>query len=83
MNETRTIWLSWAFGFLTVYGALADRRFLLGAAAVAAVLTVRDLAAFRRRLGELLTTPRRSAGLGEASRFDQLKLRLLLLVDRA
>lgn len=46
---TRTIWLLWAFGFLTVYGTLADRWFLLGAAAVAAVLAVRDLAAFRRR----------------------------------
>ena len=46
---TRTIWLSWAFAFLAVYGALADRRFLLGAAAVAVVLAVRDLAALRRR----------------------------------
>jgi hypothetical protein len=43
MNETRTIWLQWTFAFLTVYGTMADRRFLLRAAAVAAVLAVRDL----------------------------------------
>lgn len=44
----RTLWLPWAFGFLAVYGVIADRRFLLGAAAVAAIGAVRDLAALRK-----------------------------------